>query len=651
VTRIDPRSGSLRPIRVGNGPSALAAGEGGVWVVNRGDGTLSRIDPETSSVTWTDSVGRDPTAVAVGEGSVWVTGGDEGTVVHVDPDGPRVVEPRKTGSRPAAIAVAGGSVWVAADAPASAHRGGTLRALVPHSPGSLVTMDWLHPAAYTHWGSSQLGSLAYDGLLAYRRVEGAAGATLVGALATEVPEPSADRRTYVFTLRPGLRFSDGRPVRPEDVRASMERFLQATRGRPVQEQFPPFYAGIVGARACMSGTATCDLARGIETDAAARTVTVHLERPDAEFLHKLAILFAFVVPADSERRATTGPPPPGTGPYRIAEWDSERGGTFVRNPHYRSSPARPGGAGFADRIDVRLFDEPTVERQIAKVQRGDADFVVLANPFVSPLSARRLRAIVSQAPGRVHGDPAPTSDWMFFNVRKRPFDDIRVRQAINLAIDRARVVEVTGGPDVGQWTCQFLPQLYPGYEPYCPYTARPGPGRGWSAPDMERARRLIAASGRAGERVVVHVPDYRARLARYYARLLDQLGFRVTLRIQGWNEFDIYEADTPATTGLVQWGADYLAASNYFEPHWPCDAGAENIYRLCDRALDRQIARAVAAPQSDVAAWAAVDRAVVDLAPAVPLTTRRSAVLVSERVGNVRTHLQLFTLLDHMWVR
>ena len=493
-----------------------------MWVVNRADGTLSRIDPETNSVTWTDSVGRDPTAVAVGEGSVWVAGGDEGTVVHVDPDGPRVVKKRKTGSRPAAIAVAGGSVWAAADAPPSAHRGGTLRALVPHSPGSLVPMDWLHPAAYTTWASSQFGSLAYDGLVAYRRVEGAAGATLVGALATDVPAPSVDRKTYVFTLRRGLRFSDGRPVRPEDVKASMERFLQATRGRPSQEQFPPFYAGIVGAKDCMTGTATCELGRGIETDSAARTVTVHLVRPDADFLHKLAILFAFVAPADSVRHATTGLPPPGTGPYRISTWDSERGGTFVRNPHFRSTPARPGGDGFADRIDVRLYEEPTTERQIATVQRGAADLVVLANPFVSPLTSERLRAIFGQSPGRVHTAPAATSDWMFFNVRRRPFDDIKVRQAINFAIDRARVVELTGGPEVGEWTCQIVPSLYPGYEPYCPYTADRQPGRGWSAPDMKRARRLIAESGRAGERVVVHMPDYRARLGRYYAALLRQ---------------------------------------------------------------------------------------------------------------------------------
>ena len=67
--------------------------------------------------------------------------------------------------------------------------------------------------------------------------------------------------------------------------------------------------------------------------------------------------------------------------------------------------------------------------------------------------------------------------------------------------------------------------------------------------------------------------------------------------------------------------------------------------------LDRQIKRAVGAPQTDAAAWAAAERRAVDLAPAVPLTYRRSAVLLSDRAGNAKTHFLYFTLLDQMWVR
>ena len=257
-----------------------------------------------------------------------------------------MVEKLKTGSSPAAIAVAGGSVWAAADAPQAAHRGGTLRVLVAaRAAGLAIPMDWLHWQAYTTWATFQLSSLAYDGLVAYRRVEGAAGATLVGALATTAPAPSRDGRTYVFTLRPGLRFSDGRPVRPTDFRASMERFLQVTRGRPQAEQFPTFYAGIVGARRCMAGKAPLrPLAR--DRDRCAGAHDHHPpDPPDADFLHKLTMAFAFVVPADSPaaprragRRPAPGPTasPPGT---RSAAGRSSATATSEPSPARSRGPA------------------------------------------------------------------------------------------------------------------------------------------------------------------------------------------------------------------------------------------------------------------------------------------------------------------------
>jgi peptide/nickel transport system substrate-binding protein len=653
VTRIEPRTGRVAAvIPVGIGASALAVGEGAVWVLNRHDGTLWRIDPATNSPSWAGSVGPDPTAVAVGGGSVWVAGGEEGTVRRVDPDGPRVVDRLEVASSPAGIAVVGGSVWAAAGAPKAAHRGGTLRVFVPHAPQASIPMDWLDSNSYTTWATFSLSSLAYDGLVAYRRVEGAAGDTLVGALATTAPAPSRDGKTYVFTLRPGLRYSDGRPVRPTDFRASMERFLQVV-GRSPAEAFPSHYEGIVGARRCMQSRAPCDLSRGIEADARERTITIHLTRRDAQFLHKLTMSFAFLVPADSPARPTTGRPPPGTGPYRVTAWDAKRGGTLVRNRYFLSGPARARGDGFVDRIEVRLHDMRKVERGIAAVQRGDADVAVLADNFGSLVSEDRLQSLLTRSPGQVHSHPAANTDWIFLNVRRRPFDHISVRRAVNLAIDRAKVVELAGGPEVGQLICQVVPAGFSGHEPYCPYTATPTKDGRWMAPDMEQARRLVVASGRAGEHVVVRVPDFRETVGRYYARLLEQLGFRTTLRVQSFADDDVYDPQVRAQTGFVGWGADYLAASTFVETTFACAArGTLNLSRLCDRTLERRIDRAVAMPPADAAdAWARAERRLTDLAAAVPLTRRRAVVLVSERAGNVKYHPQWSTLLDQMWVR
>ena len=346
--------------------------------------------------------------------------------------------------------------------------------------------------------------------------------------------------------------------------------------------------------------------------------------------------------------------PPGTGPYRVVAWDPHRGGTFVRNRYFRSRPVGSRGEGFADRIEVGVHESSTIERQIADVQRGSADLAVLADVFAPLVSQRRLRALLAASPGEVASGPAATTDWIFLNTRERPFDDVKVRQAVNFAIDRAKVVELAGGPEVGEVTCQVVPSGFPGHAPYCPYTMSPSKDGRWTAPDMAHARRLVAASGRAGEHVIVRVPDFREAVGRYYARVLRELGFRTTVRVQSFDDGgDIWDPATRAQTGFIGWGADYLAASTFIRSTFTCRRrDGFNLSRICNGALDRRIDRAIAtSPANAAGAWAAADHRVSDLAPVVPLTRRRSAVLVSKRVGNVHSHGQVFTLLDQMWVR
>src|SRR5215212_3044569 len=283
VTKLDPVSGAaVRAIGVGNGPAAIAAGYGGVWVANRDDGTVSRIDAATDAVTDTVRVGGSPDAVAGGQGAIWVADGSTGAVIRIDPRTRRVSRRIAIGSAPSALALAGGSMWVATTESRASHRGGTLR----FESGPFNVCYCIDPAGYDAAADTVL-SLAYDGLIAYRRVAGAGGSTLVADLATSAPRPSDGGRTYTFQLRRGLRFSDGRPVRPEDFRASIERVVRLA-GRVA-----PYYAGIVGANAC--SPRRCDLTKGIQTDATARTITIYLLRPDAEFLHKLATPLAYVL--------------------------------------------------------------------------------------------------------------------------------------------------------------------------------------------------------------------------------------------------------------------------------------------------------------------------------------------------------------------
>jgi YVTN family beta-propeller protein len=252
VARIDPRSGDvLAAIAVGNGPTAVAVGLGAVWIANRQDGTVSRIDPATDRVTDTVPAGRAPVALTIADDSLWVAD-ESGAVLRLDPRTRTIADTVRTGSTPAALTAVDGSIWVTAVAPPAAHRGGTLRV------GGSIVVD---PALGAYDGEAPALQLAYEGLVAYRRQGGAAGARLVGGLAADVPKPTDGGRRYVFRLHRGLRYSDGTPVRAGDFRASVERASILGRGSGVL--FPDTIEGMAP---CRTAPRSCDLSRGISAD-------------------------------------------------------------------------------------------------------------------------------------------------------------------------------------------------------------------------------------------------------------------------------------------------------------------------------------------------------------------------------------------------
>ncbi len=154
------------------------------------------------------------------------------------------------------------------------------------------------------------------------------------------------------------------------------------------------------------------------------------------------------------------------------------------------------------------------------------------------------------------------------------------------------------------------------------------------------------------------MPDFKRSIGRYFAGLLDELGFRASVRVvPGSAYFDVVQAPrTRAQIGFFGWSSDFMSGSNFIDVFFNCtseaDRRVENASHFCDPAVARLVDAAVAARGADAAArWAAVDHRIVDQAPAVPMTNHRAVVLVSKRVGNVQQHLQWFTLLDQLWVR
>ena len=646
VVRVDPGSRTIvQAINVGNGPTGIAVEEGGVWVANSQDGTVSRIDPATNSVAaTTPDVGANPTSVAADRKAAWIGSSGDGTIVRIDSESGQVTDTLALGSTPGGLVFADGKLWAITLLPLAGHRGGILR--VESGPSLCRCVD---PAFWVD--SALVVPLVYDGLVAYRRVAGVAGGRLVPNLATRLPTPTDDGKTYSFQLRDGLRYSNGSPVKASDFRSSLERLLI------VNGDVAGPYRGIVGVAKCLAGNRKrCDLSNGIDVEDGFGTITIRLVEPDPEFLYKLAAPLTSVVPAKTPLRIARGTPT--TGPYRVASFDPDREIRLVRNDHFRvwSPDARPDG--YPDEIRLRLTDD--VEARLRSVEKGRADWVSLV---VASFPPERQRGVLTRYADRLHSDPSASTFWWFFNTRVPPFDDLRVRRALNYATDRKHLAEFTG--DLTRPTCQILPPSFPGYRPYCPYTREPNPAGTWTAPDLAKARALVAASGTAGSHVEVvgHEDLVAQNVARYFATLLRQLGYRSSLRILGFPEVSAYVADSRnrVQIGTAGWFADTLAASNFFEPLFTCASfvprspANQNLFEYCNPQLDAKIKEAVALQASDPVRanelWAEVDRTLVDQAVALSWGSPRGIALVSERVGNYQNHPLWGTLLDQLWVK
>jgi YVTN family beta-propeller protein len=637
VTRIDSTTNQVvSEVAVGSGPIDIAAGEGSIWVANSLDGTVSRIDPQRGAVSATIPVGSGPRGIAFGSGSVWITNEFDGSVSRIDPAANSQVDKIEVGSSPQGLAVARDTLWFVSRPLLADHRGGTLRVT-----GGVDSIDPAISYSFEGW---QMLLVTNDGLVGFKKVGGVDGATTVPDLAVSIPLPADGGHTYTFQLRPDVEYSNGKPVLATDFRATFERlFLVDSPGTF-------FYRGIVGAQDCTSDK--CDLSRGIAVDDDARTVTFHLRQPDHEFLHKLALPFAYVLPSGTPDVEAMSPTLPATGPYIVRDFIGERT-VLERNPNFVewSPAAQPDG--YADRI---VLASPQGDKSaVDAVLAGEADLTLVSAP-------RLLENLLRDHTERVHTYPRTATFGMVMNTRVSPFDDVRVRRALNFAVDRNQVVELFGGTNHARLTCQILPPIVPGYRPYCPYSIGPEANQ-WSAPDTGRARALIEAAGVRGERVVVWDTSFFHGVGKYFVTLLRDLGFDAKWKYVSNPEVYFRKVNDSRTRAQIfgnAWFADYASASNFLNTLFSCESFVPNspvnlnTSGFCNSSVDRNISRSLRLsftnPSAAYDLWARVDRQIVDLAPWIPILNPSESVFISDRLGNYENHPQWGLLLSRLWV-
>jgi len=420
--------------------------------------------------------------------------------------------------------------------------GGTITVLMGTAP------DYLDPGLGYTTQSAEATWISYTPLLTYRHETGTAGGELIPGLATSLPEVSGDGLTYTMTLRRGLTFSDGRPVRASDFAYTIQRSIRVNWGGK------SFYTSYIeGAGAYDAGRA--DSISGIQTDDATGRITIRLSEPYGAFPNVLAFPSSGLVPSGTPMRNLSNDPPPGVGPYMITDVVPNRSFTVRRNPRFAGFGIPDIPTGRLDAVNVRVVSNTQSEAQ--QVLNNEADVFDAGDTLPPSL----LPQIESRASDRFARVAIPSTFYFFLNTTKPPFNRLEARQAVNYAIDRDALVRLASG--FLEPSCWYIPKGIVGSPEEagatCPYGERP---------DLARARQLVQASGMAGTPVTVWGEERspRREYVDYYTDLLNKIGFKATEKIIADAVYfpTIGNAETDPQTGFADWIQDFPNPADFY---------------------------------------------------------------------------------------
>lgn len=494
----------------------------------------------------------------------------------------------------------------------SGKEGGTLTGTYASFP------DYLDPGlSYTQEGWTAMYD-TYLPLLTYVRANGVAGSKVEPGLAESMPKITNGGKTYTLTLRKGLEYSDGTPVKASDFTSTVERLFK------INSPGSPFYAGIVGAEK-FAETKSGGIP-GIKTDDKTGKIVIDLTKPRGTFTNELGLLFVALVPPGTPAKNLSADPPPATGPYVITKSEPGRGWSYARNPVWAKNNGKlmPHlSSGHVDKIDIKIVRNQAT--QVNEVERGKSDWMQTIVP------ADLYSKVKDKFEGTQFRVEQPINLYFFWmNTAKAPFDDPKVRQAVNYAVDSAALERIYAGSLAAAH--QILPDGMPGHKPFDLYPH-----------NMAKAETLIKEANPSDRDITVWTDNESPNdeAGAYYQDVLSKLGFNAKLKtVNADNYFTIIgNATIPdLDTGWYNWYEDYPNPNDYFQPLLAGESIAPinntNLAQMDDPKLNAKIARLgeeQLGPKQE-AEYAAMDREYMEQAPWAPYGTNTVSTFVSSAI-------------------
>jgi peptide/nickel transport system substrate-binding protein len=406
--------------------------------------------------------------------------------------------------------------------------------------------DYLDPAlSYTAEGWTAMYN-TYLPLLTYAHANGTAGSEVIPGLVKAMPKVTNGGKTYSMDLQKGLHYSDGTPIKASDFTKTLERTFK------INSPGTPFYTDIVGAEK-FAETKKGGIP-GVKTNDKTGHIEIDLVRPRGTFKYELGLLFVAPLPPGTPAKNLSATPPPASGPYEITSANPGKGWEYERNPEW----TKHNGAilsdlpdGHVDKIDIKIVRNDST--QVNEIEQNRTNWMQ------TPPPADRYAEVKEKYEGtQLRVEPTISTYYFWMNSDRAPFDDLKVRQAINHAISPGAIERIYSGQlATGQ---QILPPSMPGYEKYTLYPY-----------DMAKAQQMIKEANPSDRDITVWTDDESPNdeAGAYYADVLEKLGFNVKLKtLTADNYFTVIgNVSTPdLDTGWVDWYEDYPHPNDFFQP-------------------------------------------------------------------------------------
>lgn len=464
---------------------------------------------------------------------------------------------------------------------------------------------------------------AYLGLYTYAHADGSAGTQVIPALASGMPKISDGGTLYSTTLRKGLLFSNGKPVKASDFAYAIERAIKLN-----WESKSFFTEHIAGAEAYEKGKASS--ISGISADDATGAIQIKLTAPYGAFLNVLAFPAAGLVPAGTPMKALSNDPPPGVGPYVIAHVEPGRSFEEQINPHW-AADAIPGIPTPTAAIQVKVQSNPGA--QADEVLSSASDLF----DWNTPLPPAAVQQAQREASSRYSVEPVAQVTFFFLDVAAPPFNNALAREAVITALNRPAYQKLASG--YLRPGCYLLPPQIVGHpSSSCPYGAPESNG------DIAKAKEMVSKSGTAGAEVAVWGPSDspHKEFVDNFAQTLDAIGYKASERVISPATYypTVSNPKTKAQAGFAEFAEDFPNPVDFYQlinGNTITPEGSHDLGLVRDSKIDSEIEALGKVPASQLKSvagrWEALEQRTAQQAYLAVIGYQEAPKLASDRVN------------------